>query len=61
MEMNIRNATLVGILTGTGIGFTFNLYYKSMNYDDASLVVLTIVVAILLIEFISNTVRKEMM
>jgi len=30
-ETNIRDATLVGILTGTGIGFLFDLYYKSMN------------------------------
>lgn len=60
-ETNIRNATLVGILTGTGIGFTFNLYYKSMNYDAAGLVVLTLVVSILLIEWTSNYVRREMM
>ncbi|HET6487916.1 MAG TPA: ABC transporter permease subunit, partial [Spirochaetia bacterium] len=26
VETNIRDATLVGILTGTGIGFTFDLY-----------------------------------
>ena len=29
VETNIRDATLVGILTGTGIGFAFNLFYKS--------------------------------
>jgi phosphonate transport system permease protein len=60
-EMNIRNATLVGILTGTGIGFTFNVYYKSMNYNAAGLVVLTIVCVILLMEWTSNYVRREMM
>jgi phosphonate transport system permease protein len=58
IETNIRSATLVGILTGTGIGFLFDLYYKSLNYNVASLVVITIVAAILIIEYISNYVRR---
>lgn len=58
IETNIRNATLVGILTGTGIGFAFNLYYKSLNYNAASLVVLVIVLTIFLIEYVSNTIRR---
>ncbi|WP_175640475.1 ABC transporter permease subunit [Metabacillus schmidteae] len=58
IETNIRSATLVGILTGTGIGFSFNLYYKSLDYNSASLVVLAIVVSILLIEYVSNYVRR---
>ncbi|WP_408008176.1 PhnE/PtxC family ABC transporter permease [Pseudalkalibacillus sp. A8] len=58
IETNIRSATLVGILTGTGIGFSFNLYYKSLDYNAASLVVVTIVVSILIIEYISNYIRR---
>lgn len=58
IETNLRNATLIGLLTGSGIGFTFNLYYKSLNYDVASLVVIAIIVAILFIESISNYVRR---
>lgn len=58
VETNIRSATLIGILTGTGIGFTFDLYYKSLHYHTASLVVVTIVIAILLLEFISNSIRR---
>ncbi|MCQ6559289.1 ABC transporter permease subunit [Paenibacillus mendelii] len=58
METNIRSATLVGILTGTGIGFSFDLYYKSFNYHAASLVVICIVATILAIEFVSNTIRR---
>jgi phosphonate transport system permease protein len=57
-ETNIRSATLIGILTGTGIGFSFNLYYKSLNYHAASLVVLALIVAIFTIEMISNYVRR---
>ncbi|WP_209124184.1 ABC transporter permease subunit [Alkalihalobacillus sp. BA299] len=58
IETNIRSATLIGILTGTGIGFAFDLYYKGMNYNAASLVVIVIMVSILMIEFISNYVRR---
>ncbi|WP_158737058.1 ABC transporter permease [Alteribacillus sp. YIM 98480] len=58
IEINIRSATLVGILTGTGIGFSFDLYYKNLDYNTASLVVLTIVVSILILEYLSNYVRR---
>jgi len=58
VETNIRSATLIGILTGTGIGFAFDLYYKSLNYHAASLVVIAIVVAIFTIETISNYIRR---
>lgn len=58
IETNIRSSTLIGILTGTGIGFIFDLYYKSMNYSVASLVVVSIIIAVFIIEFISNSVRR---
>ncbi|SKC47904.1 phosphonate transport system permease protein [Maledivibacter halophilus] len=58
IETNIRSSTLVGILTGTGIGFTFDLYYKSMNYNAASLVVFSVVITVLIIELISNYLRR---
>lgn len=58
IETNIRSSTLIGILTGTGIGFIFDLYYKNMNYAVASLVVISIIIAVFIIEFISNSVRR---
>lgn len=61
IETNIRSATLVGLLTGTGIGFAFNLYYKSLRYPPAALVVLAIVVVVLIIERISNSVRRQIL
>jgi phosphonate transport system permease protein len=60
IETNIRDATLVGILTGTGIGFLFDLYYKSMRYPSAALVVVMLVIAIILIETGSNALRRVM-
>jgi len=58
VETNIRDATLVGILTGTGIGFTFDLYYNALNYRAAGLVILSLVAVVLLIENLSNLVRR---
>lgn len=58
IDTNIRDATLVGLLTGTGIGFKFDLYYKSFQFHDASLVVILIVITIIVIEIISNYVRR---
>lgn len=59
IETNIRDATLVGILTGTGIGFVFDLYYKTFRYDIAGLVILAIVIAVIACEAVSNYVRRQ--
>ncbi|MGJ9459129.1 phosphonate ABC transporter, permease protein PhnE [Oceanobacillus sp. CF4.6] len=58
IETNIRSATLVGILTGTGIGYTFDLYYKTLNYNAVALVTFTIIIAVIIIDMISNRIRK---
>lgn len=61
VETNIRSAMLIGLLTGTGIGFAFQIYYNSMRYDCAGLVVIVTVVLVLLIEFVSNHARRSML
>ncbi|MGA2545872.1 MAG: ABC transporter permease subunit [Rectinemataceae bacterium] len=58
VETNIRDATLVGILTGTGIGFLFDLYYKSLNFPSAAFVVLCIIAVVIAIETGSNALRR---
>lgn len=58
IETNIRSATLIGILTGTGIGYSFDLYYKNLNYHAASLVIVVIVVTVLVVESVSNVIRR---
>lgn len=61
IETNIRSATLVGLLTGTGIGYLFDLYYKQLNYEMVTLITLSIVAAVLIIEAISNIIRREIL
>ncbi|MFC2947028.1 PhnE/PtxC family ABC transporter permease [Virgibacillus sediminis] len=58
IETNIRSVTLVGILTGTGIGYIFDMYYKTLNYNAVALVTLCIVIAVIIIDLISNYIRK---
>lgn len=58
IETNIRSATLVGLLTGTGIGYLFDMYYKSLNYEMVGLITITIVLIVFMIEFASNKVRR---
>ena len=58
IETNIRSATLVGILTGSGIGFLFDIYYKSLQYKSAALIVICIIVVVLAIETVSNALRR---
>lgn len=59
VETNIRSSTLIGMLTGTGIGFLFDLYYKNMNYNVAGLIVVCIIIAVILIEVLSNKIRRK--
>ena len=58
IETNIRSSTLIGILTATGIGYLFDMYYKRLDFSSASLVVLLIIVTVIVIETISNQIRK---
>lgn len=61
IETNVRSATLVGILTGSGIGSQFNIFYRSFRYHEAGLVVLSILVTVIIIETISNFVRRAIL
>jgi phosphonate transport system permease protein len=61
IETNVRDATLIGILTGTGIGFVFDLYYKSFRYDNAGLVIVAVVIVVIALELTSNLIRRAIL
>lgn len=61
IETNIRSSTLVGMLTATGIGYLFDLYYKRLDFGSAGLVVLSIIILVIFIELLSNKLRKIIM
>lgn len=58
IETNIRSATLVGMLTGTGIGNLFILYYRAREYRIAALIVTCLVLVVIGIEMLSNFIRR---
>lgn len=59
IETNFRDATLVGMLTGTGIGFVFNWYYRTFKYPTAGLVIICIAITVLAVELVSNYLRRR--
>ena len=61
ININIRNAALAGLLTDTIIGCLFDLDYKQLNYEMISLITLAAVVAVLIIEWMSNLIRREIL
>ena len=61
IEHNIRTSMFIGMLTATGIGYLFDLYYKRMDYGAASLAAISIVAIVIIIELISNKIRKLIM
>lgn len=61
VENSIREVTLIGILTGTGIGNIFGIYYRSMRYDVAGLIILVVVILVTGIELLSNKIRKNLL
>lgn len=59
IEVNFRDATLVGMLTGTGIGFVFNWFYRTFQYRTAGLIIIAIALAVIFIESASNFARRR--
>ncbi|HEX3724128.1 MAG TPA: ABC transporter permease subunit [Nitrolancea sp.] len=58
IDTNIRDAVLVGLLTGTGIGFLFDLYYKSFEFHAASVVTIVAALAVIVVEIASTYIRR---
>ncbi len=58
IETNVRDSALIGILTGTGIGFLFNLYFKSFRYHEAGFIICVLMLTVLCIDVLSNTIRR---
>lgn len=61
IENNIRDATLIGMVTGTGIGFLFDLYYKKFAYDVAGMVILVLVITVISLELAATKIRRRIM
>jgi len=58
VETNIRDATLIGILTATGIGYLFNLFYTRMDFASCGLVIIALAAVIITLELTSSKIKK---
>lgn len=59
-EVNIRVSTIVGMVGGGGVGLVLFSYLKSFKYHIAAGVILLIAVMIILVDLLTNRLRKEL-
>jgi phosphonate transport system permease protein len=57
-ETNVRSATVLGIVGAGGIGFTFNEAFKGFRFEEASAIIIVMVVTVTIIDMISSRLRK---
>lgn len=60
LEVNIRASTIVGMVGGGGIGMVLLSYIKSFKYHRAAGVILAIAVMVIVVELITNSLRRKM-
>ena len=58
LATNIRDSSLVGILTGHGVGFLFNLFFRSFRYDAVGLLVIILSITVLIFDFFAIKIRE---
>ena len=61
VEVNIRASTIVGMVGGGGVGLTLFSYIKSFRYDIALSIILLIAAMVIVVEQITNKLRKEIL
>lgn len=58
LDSNLRNSTMVGIVGAGGLGGTLFSAFQRFDYDFVAAILITIIVLILVGEFLSNIVRR---
>ena len=61
VEVNIRASTIVGMVGGGGVGLTLFSYIKSFRYDIALSIILLIAAMVIIVDQITNKLRKEIL
>jgi len=60
-DLNIREAAVIGMVGGGGIGFAMQRSISLFQYQEASMAILIIFVLITGIEYITNKVRMRLL
>lgn len=61
LEVSIRASTIVGMVGGGGIGLTLFTYIKTFRYDIAFSIILIIAMVVIMVDQITNKLRKELL
>ncbi len=59
-EINVKNATVLGIVGAGGIGFTLLTAMSAFRWQDAAAALWGIVVVVIFVEFFSTKIRKKL-
>ncbi|MNW45098.1 Phosphate-import permease protein PhnE [compost metagenome] len=59
-EINLRSATILGVIGAGGIGTPLIFALSSRNWDRVGIILLGIIVMITIIDMISGTIRKKL-
>lgn len=59
-EINVKNATVLGIVAAGGIGFTLKTAMDAGRWRDASAALWGIIIVVIIIDFLSTKIRKKL-
>lgn len=58
LETNIRAASVLGLIGAGGIGYLMNTSFRTFQYQEASAIVLVLIVLVMLVDYASYRLRK---
>ena len=61
VELNIRASTILGLVGAGGIGLLMMTYVKQFNYSEACFVILVIAVVTIVVNLLTEVVRKKVL
>jgi phosphonate transport system permease protein len=59
-EINVKNATVLGVVGAGGIGFTLLTAMSAFRWQDAAAALWGIIIVVLIVEYFSNKIRKKL-
>lgn len=59
-ELNIRASTVIGLVGAGGLGFLLGIQMAAFNYGNVGLIIIELFVLVLLIELVSNALRRRL-
>lgn len=60
-EVNVRASTVLGYVGAGGIGVILNSSLALLNYERVSIIILTILVTVALVDKLSERVRRSLL